>query len=505
MTLATPAHPDSQANGAAVETVFTQDSERIAESLIASASDRVAESLIASASERAVEPAPSPASGISLDRPIVSKFGGSSVADAHQIRKIAAIVQADPLRRFVVVSAPGKRSSEDKKITDLLYLCHSLGEQGLDASAPFAVIKERYLGIAGELGVPEAWEWLRDIQQQIQAGAEKDWIASRGEYLSARIIAAFLGAEFVDAAEGIRFGSDGRFDGSATYARLAARLAEIPEGKIAIIPGFYGQDSQGRIRCFSRGGSDVTGAIVARAANARVYENWTDVSGMLMADPRIIPNPKPIEEITYREQRELSYMGATVLHDEAVFPVREAGIPIHIRNTNAPEDPGTKIVTERDAANTAIVGIAGRRGFAIVFTEKAMMNQERGYGRRVLEALESHGISWEHAPTSIDTLSVIVTQEEIAGKEDAVVEEIVRLAVPDRIEMYHDIAMVAVVGQGMVHRVGIAARIFTALAAAGINIRLINQGSSELNVIIGVGTDDYERAIQAIYNTFAND
>ena len=436
-------------------------------------------------------------------RPIAAKFGGSSVADAAQVRKIAAIVRADPRRRFVVVSAPGKRDAKDKKITDLLYLCHSLGEQGLDASAPFAVIKERYLGIAGELGVPGAWEWLRDMGQQIAGGAAKDWVASRGEWLSARIIAAYLDAEFVDAAEGgIRFGADGRLHTDETYNRLGARLAAVAPDKIAVIPGFYGQDAQGRIKCFSRGGSDVTGAIVARAVHAAVYENWTDVSGLLMADPRLIDNPCPIEEITYREQRELSYMGATVLHDEAVFPVREAGIPIHIKNTNAPDDPGTRIVTQRDAHNTAIVGIAGRKGFATLFTEKAMMNQERGYGRKVLEILESHGISYEHSPTSIDTLSVIVTDEELDGKEAEVVGEIRRIVQPDRIEVQRDMAMLAVVGQGMVHRVGIAARVFTALAENGINIRMINQGSSELNIIVGVDTHEYEQAVRAIYDAF---
>ena len=435
-------------------------------------------------------------------RPIVAKFGGSSVADADQIRKIAAIVRADPRRRLVVVSAPGKRDAKDKKITDLLYLCHSLGEQGLDTSAPFAVIKDRYLGIADQLGVTGAWEWLREVQQQIAAGAEKDWVASRGEYLSARIIAAFLEAEFVDAADGIRFGADGRFHPGESYGRLGARLALVPEGRIAVIPGFYGQDTQGRIKCFSRGGSDVTGAVVARAVHAIIYENWTDVSGLLMADPRIVDNPCPIEEITYREQRELSYMGATVLHDEAVFPVREAGIPIHIKNTNAPEDAGTRIVTERDSRSTAIVGVAGRKGFATLFTEKAMMNQERGYGRKVLEILESHGISYEHSPTSIDTLSVILTDEELNGKEAEVVAEIRRTVQPDRIEVQKDMAMLAVVGQGMVHRVGIAARVFSALAEASVNIRMINQGSSELNIIIGVGTVDYEKAVRAIYAAF---
>ena len=291
----------------------------------------------------------------SWPRPIVAKFGGSSVADADQVRKIAAIVRADPRRRFVVVSAPGKRDAKDKKITDLLYLCHSLGEQGLDASAPFAVIKERYLGIAGELGVPGAWEWLRDVAAADRGGrGQRLGGVARRISVSARIIAAYLDAEFVDAAEsGIRFGADGRFHPGESYKRLGARLAAVPEGKIAVIPGFYGQDAQGRIKCFSRGGSDVTGAIVARAVHAAIYENWTDVSGLLMADPRLVDNPCPIEEITYREQRELSYMGATVLHDEAVFPVREAGIPIHIKNTNAPDDPGTRIVTQRDSRSTS--------------------------------------------------------------------------------------------------------------------------------------------------------
>ena len=437
-------------------------------------------------------------------RPIVAKFGGSSVADAAQIRKIAAIVRADPGRRFVVVSAPGKRNTQDKKITDLLYLCHSLGAQGLDAAAPFAVIKERYLGIANELGVEGAWEWLRDVQQiSAQGNASEDWVASRGEYLSARIVAAFLDAEFVDAAEGVRFGEDGRFHASETYARLHERLARVPEGRIAVLPGFYGQDAQGHIKTFSRGGSDVTGAIVARAVSASVYENWTDVSGMLMADPRLVDGPAPIPEITYREQRELSYMGASVLHDEAVFPVREAGIPIHIRNTNRPDDPGTRIVRDRDAHGRPIVGIAGRTGFATIFTEKALMNQERGYGRRVLEVLEAHGISYEHSPTSIDTLSVIVADEELGGQEAIVVAEIRRAVQPDRIEVQRDIAMIAIVGQGMVHRVGVAARAFTALAGSGINIRLINQGSSELNIIVGVAASDYAQAVRTLYVAFA--
>lgn len=436
---------------------------------------------------------------------IVAKFGGSSVAEAAQIRKIEAIIRSDARRRYIVVSAPGKRNSADKKITDLLYLCHSLNQQELDLDPAYSLIRERYLQIGRELGVDKMEKWINYAEEQIKNDATRDWVASRGEFLSARVIAAYLNAEFIDAVDCIRFGVDGRFSAEETYRLTAERLSAVPADKIAVIPGFYGRDANGQIRCFSRGGSDVTGAIVARAVNASVYENWTDVSGMLMADPRIIDSPKPIAEITYREQRELSYMGATVLHDEAVFPVREAGIPIHIKNTNAPGDTGTRIVTSRDSATTKIVGIAGRLGFAIIFTEKAMMNQERGYGRKVLEVLDANGISYEHSPTSIDTLSVIVTDEELNGKEETVTNEIKRLVEPDRIEVNRDIAMIAIVGQGMVHRVGIAATVFTALAEAGINIRLINQGSSELNIIVGVANKDYEKALRAIYAKFADD
>ncbi|MGO8672527.1 MAG: aspartate kinase [Capsulimonadaceae bacterium] len=443
-----------------------------------------------------------------LSEPIVAKFGGSSVADASQIRKIESIVRSDPRRRFVVVSAPGKRNSSDKKITDMLYLCHTLCDQGLcehalGTAGPFGIIRTRFQTIARELGVPGVENWLDDTESRIEAGESRDWIASRGEYLSARLIAAALDADFIDAEDFIRFGADGRFDGPATYALAKRRLVPSSPGRIAVIPGFYGLDSHGCIRCFSRGGSDISGAIVASAVKAAVYENWTDVSGMLMADPRIIDHPRSIEEVTYREQRELSYMGATVLHDEAVFPVREAGIPVHIKNTNAPDDPGTRIVTERDSAETAVVGIAGRKGFASIFTEKAMMNQERGYGRRVLEILEANGVSYEHSPTSIDTMSVIVSDEELNGKDAAIAADLRRIVQPDRIEIQRDMAMIAVVGQGMVQRIGVAASLFAALAEARINIRLINQGSSELNIIVGVAGSDYEKAVRAIYTRFA--
>jgi aspartate kinase len=358
------------------------------------------------------------------------------------------------------------------------------------------------MGIADKLDVPEMFEWLRDIQVEIASGADNDWVASRGEYLNARLIAKFIGGTFVDAADLIVFGTEGRIRTSETYARIAAKLENL-QG-IAVIPGFYGRDLAGKIRCFSRGGSDITGAIVARAVYAKVYENWTDVSGLLMADPRLIANPKPIAEVTYREQRELSYMGATVLHDEAVFPVREAGIPIHIKNTNDPSAPGTKIVTARDSSQSTIVGVAGQRGFVTIFTEKALMNSEIGYGRRMLELLEGRGIPYEHAPTSIDTMSVIVREDHLADREEQVVLDIKNILKPDRIEVMHDLAMIATVGEGMSNKIGMAGKLFAALGDAGVNIRMIDQGASEINIIIGVIGADFEKAMQAIYSAFVD-
>jgi len=431
---------------------------------------------------------------------IVCKFGGTSLADADQIKKSAAIVQSDPHRRFVVVSAPGKRTSADKKITDLLYLCHSLVQQGLNSAFAFDIIRERYMSIADKLGVPEMFDWLRDVQVEIASGASNDWVASRGEYLNARLIAKYLNAKFLDASELIVFGSDGRIRATETYARIAAKL-EQEEG-VVVIPGFYGADLTGKIRCFSRGGSDITGAIVARAVYARVYENWTDVSGLLMADPRLIKDPRPIAEVTYREQRELSYMGATVLHDEAVFPVREAGIPIHIRNTNDPDAPGTRIVTTRDSSHSTIVGVAGQKGFVTIFTEKALMNGEVGYGRRMLELLEGRGIPYEHAPTSIDTMSVIIRGDHLLDREDQVVQDIKNILKPDRIDILHDLALIATVGEGMNNKIGMAGKLFAALGDAGVNIRMIDQGASEINIIVGVIGDDFEKAMQAIYSAF---
>lgn len=433
---------------------------------------------------------------------LACKFGGTSLADAGQIRRVAAIVRADPRRRFVVVSAPGKRHSADKKVTDLLYLCHHTLKEELSAASIFALVRERYEEIGRELGVEGVGGWLDKVEAEMASrsaeGLSADWLASRGEYLHARLIAAFLGARFVDAADLIRFTRDGRLDPASYDATRAALENET----LVVVPGFYGRDAAERIKTFSRGGSDVTGAIVARALGVAAYENWTDVDGLMMADPRLIPNPRPIREVTYQELRELSYMGASVLHDEAVFPVREAGIPIHIRNTNAPDLPGTWIRPARPNTELPVVGIAGRRNFSTIQIEKSLMNQERGFGRRLLQILESHGISFEHTPTSIDSMSVIMEADELEGRREAVMDEIQRVLQPDRVEMLDGLAMIATVGQGMSHTIGIAGRLFSALAAAGVNIRMINQGASEINIITGVMNEDYEAAIRAIYDEF---
>lgn len=433
--------------------------------------------------------------------PIVAKFGGTSVASAEQIKKLAAIVKENPRRRYVVVSAPGKRTPDDKKVTDLLYLCHHVASEGVDVGPTFALIRERYEEIARDLGVSDITASLDEVEQEIRNGATEDWIASRGEYLHARLIASYLDARFIDAADCIRFGPDGLLD-PRSYPLTNKRLQG--EG-LFVLPGFYGLNVEGKVKTFSRGGSDVTGAIVARALDAAVYENWTDVSGLLMADPRIVEQPKPIREVTYRELRELSYMGANVLHDEAVFPVREANIPILIKNTNRPEDPGTRIVQEREGDENVIIGIAGRKGFTTLFVEKALMNTERGFGRKFLEILEHHGIRWEHAPTSIDSMSVICTTEEMEDNEVQVLDQIQRVLDPDRVDILRDLALIATVGIGMSHHVGIAGRLFTALADAGINVRMINQGASEINIIVGVEAPDFEAAVRTIYEAFVTD
>ena len=420
----------------------------------------------------------------------VVKFGGSSLADAKQITKAADIIKSDEKRRYVVPSAPGKRFSDDIKVTDMLYNCNSLAMENKSIDNAFGAIAERYNGIISDLGL------------DLSLGSE--YAASRGEYLNGIVIAALLGYEFIDAATVIVFNEDGSFNNEKTQPKLRDRLKNVER---AVIPGFYGADVNGVVRTFSRGGSDVTGSIIASAVKADVYENWTDVSGFLVADPRIVENPKAINVITYKELRELAYMGATVLHEDAIFPVRAAGIPINIKNTNVPEDPGTMIVSEvsEDEFNKyTITGIAGKKGFAAINIEKAMMNSELGFCRKVLEVLERNGISIEHMPSGIDTLSLIFPYGQIEGKEDEVIAQIRKAVAPDHIELEKGIAILAVVGRGMIRTRGTAARIFASMAHARINVKMIDQGSSELNVIIAIGESDFEEAIRKIYEMFIN-
>ena len=432
----------------------------------------------------------------------VVKFGGSSLADAKQFEKVAAIIKAEPERRYVVPSAPGKRFSQDTKVTDMLYACYDKATEGSDIKEAFSSIRERYNAIIAELGIDLDLSGEFDyIESALMHNPGRDYAASRGEYLNGIILAKYLGFDFIDAAKVIFFKDNGSFDAEKTNDILSEKLKGH---KYAVIPGFYGSMPNGTIKTFSRGGSDITGSIVARAAQADLYENWTDVSGFLMADPRIVSNPRPIDVITYRELRELSYMGAGVLHEDAIFPVRYAGIPINIKNTNRPEDKGTMIVAESDFYNyeTVITGIAGKTGFSILNIEKDMMNSEIGFGRKILTVLEENGISFEHLPSGIDTMCVVLANSEIDGKKDAVISGICKAVNPDSISLESGLALIATVGRGMISARGTAARIFHAAAVKGVNIRMIDQGSSEINVIIGVDEKDYQRAITAIYDEF---
>lgn len=431
----------------------------------------------------------------------VVKFGGSSLASAAQFQKVADIIHGEDSRRYIVPSAPGKRSDDDTKVTDMLYACYSQAAKGKDYTKMLNAIKDRYYEIINTLSLDLSLEKEFDIIEACFVGkAGRDYAASRGEYLNGIVLAKYLGYEFVDAAEVIFFDDNGNFDADRTNEVLSERLSTIEK---AVIPGFYGSMPNDTIKTFSRGGSDVTGSIVAKAVKADLYENWTDVSGFLIADPRIIDNPKVINTITYKELRELSYMGATVLHEDAIFPVRKEGIPINIRNTNKPEDMGTMIVesTSKKPEYT-ITGIAGKRGFTAVSIEKDMMNAELGFGRRVLEEFEKQGISFEHMPSGIDTMTVMVHQAEFGEKEQEVLAGIHRNTQPDSIEIESDIALIAVVGRGMKAQRGTAGRIFSALAHAHVNVKMIDQGSSELNIIVGVADDDFEKALRAIYDIF---
>ena len=431
----------------------------------------------------------------------VVKFGGSSLADAGQFQKVADIIKRDEARKFVVPSAPGKRFSGDTKVTDMLYGCYGIAEMGGEFLSMFEQIKERYREIICGLSLDYSLEDEFDtIQTNFIEKAGRDYAASRGEYLNGLILARYLGYDFIDPAKVIVFDENGRFNPEKTNEILSK---ELKKHETAVVPGFFGATESGRVVTFSRGGSDITGSIVARAAEATIYENWTDVSGFLMADPRVVENPKPIKTITYRELRELSYMGATVLHEDAIFPVRIAGIPINIRNTNAPEDAGTMIVPFAEAESGSIItGIAGRKGFCVIAIEKEMMNAELGFGRRVLQVLEDNGLSFEHLPSGVDTMCVVVNGKELEGKKDQVVNGICRAVEPESIAIHEGVALLAVVGRGMRNAKGTAAKIFRAITDASVNIRMIDQGSSELNIIIGVQEEDFEKAQRAIYAAF---
>lgn len=431
----------------------------------------------------------------------VVKFGGSSLASAKQFEKVGAIIRDDADRKFVVPSAPGKRDSGDTKVTDMLYATYAYAEQGHDFSKALKAIEARYQEIIDGLSLDLSLaDEFAAITENFKKKAGSDYAASRGEYLNGIIMANYLGYEFIDAAQVIFFDEDGNFLADKTNEVLSERLRSVER---AVIPGFYGAKADGTVKTFSRGGSDITGSIVAKASSADVYENWTDVSGFLIADPRIIHKPKAIDTITYKELRELAYMGATVLHEDAIFPVRKAGIPINIKNTNAPKDPGTWIVESTCVKpKYVITGVAGKKGFCSINIEKDMMNAEVGFGRKVLNVFEDNNINFEHMPSGIDTMTIFVHQSEFMEKEQKVLAGLHKAAHPDTIELESDLALIAVVGRGMKATRGTAGRIFSALAHANINVKMIDQGSSELNIIIGVKNDDFDAAIRAIYDIF---
>lgn len=435
----------------------------------------------------------------------VAKFGGSSVADGIQLTKTKQIITQDPDRRYIVVSAPGKRYESDNKITDILYLCKTHIEHNLPYDQLFQVVADRFMAVQINLGIKvDLFRYFDEIRENLKQNPSADYIASRGEYLNAVLVAAFLGYDFVDTKDLIKFDAKGKLMMPETDEAIRAELAKHER---AVLPGFYGSLQDGSVKTFSRGGSDITGALVARAMAADVYENWTDVSGFLMADPRIVKNPEQIRKISYKELRELSYMGASVLHEDAIYPARMANVPINIRNTNAPEDPGTMITSEAEAygdgdAGRIITGIAGSKDFTVVALYKNMMSSERGFVRRILGILDDYDINFEHLPSGIDTVSVVMSNQSINGRLDEVLDEFRTRLRPDSIDVFENMALIATVGHGMSFRPGVSARLFTALADAGVNIRMIDQGSSEMNIIVGVENKDFETAIRAIYQSF---
>lgn len=440
-----------------------------------------------------------------MDGKIIAKFGGSSLADSTQFRKVKDIIIENPDRKVIVPSAPGKRNSKDHKVTDLLYMCHQLSSHGIHFDEVFQIIKERYTEICKDLELKTPIEdILQEVYETISNGGSRDYCASRGEYINGIILSDFLGMTFVDAAEVMRFTPEGEFQEDLSLELLSDRLSKV---EAAVIPGFYGADKDGNIITFTRGGSDITGSIVANAINARLYENWTDVPGFLMVDPNIVKDAQPIREITYKELRGLSYMGAPVLHEEAIFPVRKKGIPIQIRNTNNFEDEGTLIVHDKQSKTKEdkITGIAGRKGFTVISVEKTLLTEEKGFLRKLITVFESNDVCIEHMPSSIDSISVIISDSEINGKLSKIIEEIKIYCKPDSIVSYTNMALLAVVGSGMIRTKGICSRLFTALYKSDVNIRMISQGSSELSIIVGIENDDYEKSVEAVYRAFVEE
>jgi aspartate kinase len=430
---------------------------------------------------------------------IACKFGGTSLADAAQFRKVASIIKADANRRAVVVSAPGKRHKQDPKVTDILLSIHEMVSRDMDPGPSLALLRGRFLEIESDLGVNAGMATLLDgFEKTVRAGADRDWIASRGEHFSARIMAAYLGGTFVEAEGTVFLTSNGLID-ERTWKDLPPHLSS--KGYL-VLPGFYGTGPQGKVKTFSRGGSDISGAILARAISASLYENWTDVSGLLMTDPRIVPGALPIERVTYRELRELAYSGANVFHEEAILPCKQVGIPIRIANTNDPAAPGTLIVPENQAADRPIAGVAGRNGFCLLQIEKTLMNKERGFGRRVLGILETKGISYELSPSGIDSMCVVIEQKDFEPVEEVVLQEIRNSCEPEAIHVERNLALIATVGHGMSRRIGVSSRLFTALANAGVNVRIIDQGASEISIIVGVDAADLGKGLRAIYDAF---
>jgi aspartate kinase len=430
---------------------------------------------------------------------IACKFGGTSLADAAQFRKVASIIKADANRRAVVVSAPGKRHKQDPKVTDILLSIHEMVSRDMDPGPSLALLRGRFLEIESDLGVNAGMAPLLDgFEKTVRAGSDRDWIASRGEHFSARIMAAYLGGTFVEAEGTVFLTSNGLID-ERTWKELPPHLSS--KGYL-VLPGFYGTGPQGKVKTFSRGGSDISGAILARAISASLYENWTDVSGLLMTDPRIVPGALPIERVTYRELRELAYSGANVFHEEAILPCKQVGIPIRIANTNDPAAPGTLIVPENQAAERPIAGVAGRNGFCLLQIEKTLMNKERGFGRRVLGILETKGISYELSPSGIDSMCVVIEQKDFEPVEEVVLQEIRNSCEPEAIHVERNLALIATVGHGMSRRIGVSSRLFSALANAGVNVRIIDQGASEISIIVGVDAADLGKGLRAIYDAF---